>query len=258
VAAGKRLTDYQVLASEDVLTQPLAHALTHPFLRPGYVPLGPEEQRRQALSRTTSTMLVAALHVLFFFFFVFAVHPFDMRTRPIIETILTLPLAGNNHPLRDEDNPQVLTTAPPRILSAPITIPKPPPVKPEVERDNPGESNAPPTDILGAVGRELACSAGSWEHLTSTERERCGYGRSGGYPWKGARLPNGSIVMIPRSVLPRLADSPNPEFTVNTGAERIHSDTQRGIIPGQGGCPIMQNTPCLHVSPGMRDATGQN
>jgi hypothetical protein len=245
------LTDYQVLASEDVLT--------HPFLRPGYAPLGPEEQRRQALSRTTSTMLVVALHVLFFLFFVFAVHPFDMRTRPIIETILTLPLAGNNHPLRDENNPQILTNAPPRILSAPITVPKPPPVKPEVEKENSeGQSNAP-TDILGAVGRELACSAGSWEHLTSAERERCGYGRSGGYPWKGARLPNGTIVMVPRSVLPRLADAPaDPEFTVNTGAERIRSDTQRGIIPGQGGCPIMQNTPCLHVSPGMRDATGQN
>jgi hypothetical protein len=109
------------------------------------------------------------------------------------------------------------------------------------------------------VGRELACSAGSWEHLTSAERERCGYGRSGGYPWKGARLPNGTIVMIPRSVLPRLPEAPpDTGFAVNTGADRIQSDVQRGVIPGQGGCPILQNTPCIHVSPGMRDATGQN
>ena len=58
------------------------------------------------------------------------VHPFDMRTRPIIETILTLrPLAGNNRPEREPVNPQILTNAPPRILSAPITVPKPPPVK---------------------------------------------------------------------------------------------------------------------------------
>ena len=232
--------------------------LTHPFLRPGKTPLGPEERRRQALSRTTSTVLMVGLHLVFFFFFVFAVHPFDMRTRPIIETILTLPLAGNNMPRKDVNNPQIETQAPPRIMSAPITLPKPPPVKPLEKPPAEGEENAPPTNILGAVGRELACSAGSWEHLTSAERERCGYGRSGGYPWKGARLPNGAIVMEPRSVLPRLADAPNPEFTVKTGAERIHSDTQRGIIPGQGGCPIMQNTPCLHVSPGMRDATGQN
>jgi len=45
--------------------------LTHPFLRPGKPLLGPEEQRRQALSRTTSTVLVVALHLLFFMFFVF-------------------------------------------------------------------------------------------------------------------------------------------------------------------------------------------
>jgi hypothetical protein len=246
------------LASENVLTPPLALSLTHPFLRPGPARLGPAEQRRQALSRTTSTVLVAVLHVVFFLFFVFAVHPFDMRTRPIIETILTLPLAGNNQPRKAPVNPEILTNAPPRILSAPITVPKPPPVKPEVKPSTPGESNAP-SDVLGAVGRELACSAGSWEHLSSAERERCGYGRSGGYPWKGARLPNGSIVMIPRGVLPRLADKPpSSEFTVNSGADRIQSDVARGITPGQGGCPILQNTPCIHVSPGMRDATGQN
>ncbi len=242
------------MASENVLTP----ALAHPFLRPGNTPLGPEDQRRQALSRTTSTVLVAALHVLFFLFFVFSVRPFDMRTKPIIETILTLPLAGNNQPNKEEVNPQIETHAPPRILSAPITIPKPPPVKPQ-EQPREGAENAPPTDILGAVGRELACSAGSWEHLTSAERERCGYGRSGGYPWKGARLPNGTIVMIPRSVLPRLPEAPpDTGFAVNTGADRIQSDVQRGVIPGQGGCPILQNTPCIHVSPGMRDATGQN
>jgi hypothetical protein len=242
------------LASEEVLTP----ALVHPFLRPGYVPLGPEEQRRRALSHSTSTVLVAALHLLFFFFFVFAVHPFDMRTRPIIETILTLPLAGNNQPRKDVENPQPLTNAPPRILSAPITVPKPPPVKPEVEKNNAGESNAP-TDVLGAVGRELACSAGSWEHLSSAERERCGHGRTGGYPWKGVRLPNGSIVMVPRTVLPRLADAPpDTGFTINSGADRVQADVQRGVIPGAGGCPILQNTPCLHVAPGMRDATGQN
>jgi hypothetical protein len=246
------------LAGENVLIPSLAPALAHPFLRPGKALLGPEEQRRQALSRTTSTVLVVVLHIVFFFFFVFSVHPFDMRTRPIIETILTLrPLAGNNMPERTPVNPQILTKAPPRELSAPITVPKPPPIKPEVQPKTPGESTAP-TDILGAVGRELACSAGSWEHLTSAERERCGYGRHGGYPWKGMKLPNGSIVMIPRSVLPRLADAPPGEFTVNSGADRIQSDVQRGIIPGQGGCPILQNTPCLHVSPGMRDATGQN
>jgi hypothetical protein len=232
------------LASENVLT--------HPFLRPGTGPKGEEERRHKAMSRTTSTVLAAALHVLFFFFFIFAVHPFDMHSKPIVETFLTLPLPGNNLPLQHPINPQPLVIAPPRIESAPITIPKPPPIQPDQERDRSGNP-APPTDILGAVGRELACSAGSWEHLSSAERARCGI-----YPWRAIKLPNGSLVMVPRNVLPRLADAPNTEFSVNTGAERVQSDLQKGITSGQGPCPILQNTPCLHVSPGMRDATGQN
>ncbi len=234
------------MASENVLT--------HPFLRPGTGPQGEEERRRKALSRTTSTVLAVALHVLFFFFFVFAVHPFDMRSKPIVETFLTLPLPGNNLPQKNPVNPQPLVIAPPRIEAAPITIPKPPPIQPDEQRDRSGNP-APPSDILGAVGRELACSAGSWEHLTSAERARCGL-----YPWRAARLPNGTLVMVPTSILPRLKEAPDTQFTINSGADRVQSDLQRGITSGQpGGCPIMLNTPCLqHVSPGMRDATGQN
>ena len=229
------------------------NVLTHPFLRPGTGPQGEEERRRKALSRTTSSVLAAVLHVLFFFFFVFAVHPFDMRTRPIVEQFLTLPLAGNNLPERRPVNPQPMVIAPPRIESAPILIPKPPPITPEQQQEKAG-TPGPPTDILGAVGRELACSAGSWEHLTSAERARCGM-----YPWRAVKLPNGTLVMVPRSVLPRLPEAPETQFSVNTGADRMQSDLQKGLTPGQSGCPIMLNTPCLqHVSPGMRDATGQN
>jgi len=66
------------------------------------------------------------------------------------------------------------------------------------------------------------------------------------------------LVMVPRGVLPRLKEAPDTEFTINSGADRIQSDVRNGIIPGQGGCPILQNTPCLHPSPGMRSATGDN
>jgi hypothetical protein len=225
------------LASENVLT--------HPFLRPGYGPKVAPDRRRQAMSRTTSTVLVVALHVLFFFFFVFAVRPFDMHTKPIVETILTLPLAGNNEPKKTPVNPQLLINQPERILSAPITVPKPPPIKPEVEPNAPGTSNAP-VDVLGAVGRELACSAGSWEHLTSAERQRCGI-----YPWRAVKLPNGSLVMVPRSILPRLKEAPDNTFNVTSGADQIQNDLGRGITRGvQGGCPIMQNTPCMHPAEG--------
>jgi hypothetical protein len=134
-------------------------------------------------------------------------------------------------------------------MQSPTLIVPPPPI---FRPDKPVQGEGPPTDILGAVGRDLACSAGSWEHLTSVERARCGL-----YPWRGAKLPNGSLVMVPRSVLPRLKDlPPDTQFSVNTGSDRIRTDVQAGIIPGQGGCPILQNTPCLHVTPAMRAATG--
>ena len=204
----------QVLASENVLT--------HPFLRPGTGPQGEEERRRKALSRTTSTVLAVALHVLFFFFFVFAVRPFDMRSTPIVESFLTLPLPGNNMPERRPINPQPLVNAPPRIEAAPIYIPKPPPIQPLQQEDKSG-TQGPPTDVLGAVGRELACSAGSWEHLTSAERARCGL-----YPWRAVKLPNGSLVMVPRNVLPRLRDVPEGQYSVNSGADQMQSDLAKG------------------------------
>ena len=222
--------------------------LTHPFLRPGTTPPGAEEQRRKNLSRSTSTALVALLHVLFVFFFVIGIRPFDISNRTIVETILTLPQAGNNQRNVPRTIPMPIFTAPLHLRASPDSIIKPPPVIPQ-EQTKPGEG--PPTDILGAVGRELACSAGSWEHLTSAERARCGL-----YPWRAVKLPNGSLVMIPRSQLPRLPEAPPTEFTLNTGSDRIRSDVQAGIIPGQGGCPILQNTPCLHVTPAMRAATG--
>jgi hypothetical protein len=238
--AGKRLDGISGLASENVLT--------HPFLRPGTRPLGAVEQRRRAVSRTTSTALVVLLHVVFLFTFVFGMRPFDMRNRPIIETILTL-TAGDNQQRDRAVNPLPMTTISPNAAAPPISIPKPPPIHEDEKNPNAGTG---PTDILGAVGRELACSAGSWEHLTMVERQRCGI-----YPWRGVKLPNGSLVMIPRNVLPRLREAPETEFSVNSGADQMRAQIQAGIVPGQqGGCPILQNTPCLHVTPAMRAATG--
>jgi hypothetical protein len=183
---------------------------------------------------------------LFFFSFVLGIRPFDFRNPPIVETILILPMAGNNQRERETINPQPLVNTAPRMIAPPINVPKPPPII--VPKENqPGANNQAPVDVLGAVGRELACSAGSWEHLTMVERQHCGY-----YPWRGVKLPNGSLVMIPRSQLPRLKELPDPEFNVNSGADQVTAQVRNGVIPGQGGCPI------LHVTPGMRSATGDN
>ena len=232
----------------------MAHeiALTHPFLRPGTGPLGAAEQRRKAMLRTTSWVLVAALHILFFFSFVLGIRPWDFKNRPIVETILILPQAGNNLRERETLNPMPLVNTAPRMISPPRAIPEPPPIVMPKENNQPGAGQAP-VDVLGAVGRELACSAGSWEHLTMVERQRCGI-----YPWRGVKLPNGSLVMLPTTVLPRLKEAPDTEFNVNSGADQVAAQVRSGVIPGQGGCPILQNTPCLHATPGMRSATGNN
>lgn len=213
--------------------------MEHPFLRPG---LGPAELRRTNAGRAVSWALVGALHVLLFTVLVITIRPFENARRPVVETILMLPALGNNPnapPLRTV-NPEVQNAAPPLITSAPITIPKP-----IVPPDSEGQT-ATPGDILGAVGRELACSAGSWEHLSGAERRACG-----GIPWRGMRMPNGSLVMIPRGLLPRLREPPPDEGFRITGNEQIQRDLQTGQIPGQGGCPILQHTPCLHPSQGQ-------
>lgn len=226
----------------------LGTALDRPFLIPGTEPLGPAELRRRNLTRTVSWGLVAALHVAFFFAFVIAFTPWKDRARPIVETILMLAPPGNRAPDLHVVNPELVDKSPPQILSAPITIRPPPPVvMPEIDGAGPT-----PGDILGAVGRTLACAPGSWEHLTGPERMACG-----GSPWRGMRLPNGSLVMVPPSQLPRLREAPVTEFTLNSGRDLAQRQLQIGQDPSMGGCPILQNTPCLHLAPNMREMTGQ-
>ena len=226
---------------------PSLPGLTHPFLRPGGA-RSPTEQRRDAAKRTVSWVLVAALHVFIVISFVISVHPFSQRGRPMEEMLLMLP-ADNNANVQHEATPDVLNKAPDAISSAPIIIPKIPPIE-----QPPDQAKGAPTpgDIMGMVGRELACAPGSWEHLTNTEQHNV----CGGGPWRAYRAPNGSLVMIPPSQLPRLKQTPEPEFSTNTGADRIQRDLQNGQDPAMNGCPIMQNTPCVHVTPAMRNLNG--
>ena len=107
---------------------------------------------------------------------------------------------------------------------------------------------APPGDVLGAVGRELACSAGSWEHLTSAERARCGALSLAGGQAAQWLAGDGAAQYAAAAEAKRPIPS-SPSIPAPTA---IQTDLQRGLTPGQGGCPIMQNTPCLHRPPGMR------
>jgi len=208
------------------------NSLAPPFFPGGRrLPRGPKEDRLLA-SRTVSTVLVILVHVFFFFFFAISILRFDERGHRMVETILLLPASGNDQIARDRlISPEVKEKNAPMASTAPIAIPKPPP--PPIVRE-PGQT-ATPGDILDAVGQTLACAAGNFEHLTQPERARCRR-----IPWQGAKTPNGTIVMVPKNVLPRLAE-PEPEFRMS-GSEQLNRDLATGGPP----CPILQNTPCLH------------
>ena len=205
------------------------NSLAPPFFPGGRLIL--RAQKRGLASRTVSTVLVILVHIFFFFFFAISILKFDDNGHRIVETILLFPPAGNDRVARDRlITPDVKEKDAPIASMAPIAIPKPPP-PPDVPSK--GQA-ATPGDILGAVGQTLACAAGNFENLTQPERERCQR-----IPWQGAKIPNGSIVMVPNSVLPRLAQ-PEPEFRV-TGRDQMQKDLYSGGPP----CPILQNTPCL-------------
>ena len=213
--------------------------MTHPFLRPQ---ANLAEFRRTNTRRVSSLVMVGLLHFILFTALVVTVRQYNQLTRPVMETLMMFPAIGNNPnapPLRTV-NPDVQDEAMPLITTAPITIPKP-----EVTPDSEGRQTVTPGDILAAVGRELACSAGSWEHLSKGERQACG-----GIPWRGLKLPNGSLVMLPGNVMPRLREPPPDDGIRVTGAEEQQRALQTGRNPAMGGCPILQHTPCLSPSTG--------
>ena len=223
--------------------------LTHPFLRPGNA-RSPEEQRREVAKRTTSWILVAALHVLVVVSFVISIHPFSNKGNPMVETLLMLPASNaNTNNRQNQVMPDIPDKAPSTLAPPPVIVPIiPPPPTPDQPR------NGAPTqgDILGMVGRELACAPGSWEHLTGKEQKDV----CGGGPWRAYRTPQGNLVMIPPSQLPRLKQTPEPQYSINSGADLQQRNLQIGQDPTMGGCPIIQNSPCIHVTPGYRQMNG--
>lgn len=187
------------------------------------------EQRRRVIIRAAAWALVILLHVAIYKSLVFYAHPDHDHHFSPLETFFLLPPPQGNIAKAPEVSiihPDMPRAVPPAITIAPITLPRMP---------TPEEQSHPvtPGDILGAVGQNLACSAGSYEHLTQPERERCRR-----EPWVARKLANGSLVMVPSSVLPRLKEAPQ-EFRM-TGSDQIQHDIQ-----APSGCPILLNTPCL-------------
>lgn len=200
-------------------------------------------RRVQPKNRAAAWIIVGCVNLLVFNLFIFSQNwPDLVRRGGPSET--TLNLTGVS-PSERPDRQQVIlpdapSGAPPEVVTQPIIIP-PPLVEVQPQPEERGGITA--GDLLGAIGREVACSAGNYENLTMTQRSRCGR-----IPWQGAQLPNGAIVLQippPRNRFFEEENSKPAEVRV-TGA-----DAQRNRLEGASdGCPVILNTPCFNRIPG--------
>lgn len=94
-------------------------------------------------------------------------------------------------PLQTKTRPSQPIVAPPvPIIRPDLSIPHTitlPPVIPKVQTQPQQQQE---TDIMKELGKELACGAGPWEHLTQAQREACKRN-----PWKFKKNEKGVIVM---------------------------------------------------------------
>ena len=159
------------------------------------------------------------------------------------EVTLNLRGASDNSPAPDVRMtvPQAPTGVPPEVVIDPIIIP--PTIQQPAQPRAPGRGISD-GDLLGALGRDVACSAGHYENLTTAERSLCGH-----IPWAGARLPNGAIVLRDAEPRNRFAE-PEPELRVS-GAEQLQRQLQTGLVPGN--CPVLLNVPCYTAVPQPRN-----
>jgi hypothetical protein len=201
---------------------------------PGFAIFRGVESRRRVWSRGVSGILVGLVHLVFLAMLTFSVSMSAFHRPTVLETILMLPtLDGRTAPEVRMLQPKALTEAPPEIITAPITLPKP--IIPPETAQKPQSG-----DVLRAVGEALSCGAGSFENLTQPERSRCRH-----EPWRGGRTATGNLVLVPASQLPRLAEPvPQSEFHLS-GAEAQRHDIE--VAPT--GCPVMLNIPCLNNIP---------
>jgi hypothetical protein len=156
-----------------------------------------------------------------------------------VETILDL-TGSQDQPAPQEKIvvPQSQIGRPPDIQQAPLPI-----IPPVVEAPSqPQAGGQPKGDVLGGIGREIACSAGHFENLTEAQRARCER-----VPFQGMQLPTGELVLLgPR---PESRFAPPPREPRLSGADEQRLRMER---PNTG-CPTAINMPCVNQIPGFND-----
>jgi len=153
-------------------------------------------------------------------------------------TTLDLRGATDNSPAPDVRMtvPEAPAGVPPELVIDPLILPRTTP-----ETDSPrAEGGISDGDLLGAVGRDVACIAGNYENLTPAQRARCAR-----IPWMGAKLPDGSLVLRPPEMNPLFAPPPPQARVSGADGQRRQMETA-----GSDPCPVILNTPCFNRIPG--------
>ena len=187
--------------------------------------------------KVASWITVGIVHVLILTMFLTAERFADLAQHGS-EHETMLDLAGSQDSTRPQTKtviPQAPIGVPPEVRNLPII---PPPLieqQPLIQQEGGQEKG----DVLGALGREIACSAGHYENLTEVQRARCGRP-----PWQGAIAPNGVIVLNRPPEINRFAPPP-PEYHV-TGRDAQRLQVERAPTD----CSFNLNMPCVNKIPG--------
>jgi hypothetical protein len=174
------------------------------------------EVRRTATVRTVAGVLVALVHLLLLSVLVIAITlpPTRIASQPVeVELVLAQPTNPSAAPQITQTKPRARKKEWWEYETQPITI-LPPPIVTEPRT---------PTDIMRALGAELACGASHYEYLNTVERKLCRH-----VPWK---LPERAFAVAPQA--------PQQGGVHLTGAEAAVREQ------AQPRCPPVLITPCI-------------
>ena len=146
-----------------------------------------EAERERYIRRVGAGIAVILVHVLILAALLTRIVDIS-PAHPAKEIIFILPpLQSKTQPARPVMVPPVPSMRPDESIPRTITLP---PVIPRTETTPQQQS-----DIMREIGKELACGAGPWEHLTQAQREACKRN-----PWKFKKTAKGVIVLdVPKS-----------------------------------------------------------
>ena len=182
-----------MVSEVSAVDMPLAPMVAHPLL------LIREGDRERYLKRGAAWLAVALVHLLFVLAILTAGHIRQIvRVKPHEVFFILPPLHTKvqNIPAVEVTPAVRLSPLPQRLNTITLPLPRP--------QTNPQTQG----DVMQAIGKELACGAGPYEHLTQSQREACRR-----QPWRFKKNAHGVIVMD-------TSQSPPPPEEPTSGADQ--------------------------------------